>query len=482
MRGEEDELLRRALGYAERYRQSVTARPVAARLDGAAIQQSLADLRTLPAEGVSAEQTLEELVSLAEPGLTSMVGPRFFGWVIGGTLPAALAADWLTSTWDQNAGTGGFGAPAAAAFETHALDWIVQLLGLPKETVGALVTGAMQANFVALASARDQLLYALDWDVQQQGLFEAPEIRVFVGSERHATIDKSLRLLGIGKRLVSCIDSDNQGRMRPQALARELADCDCPAIVCTQLGNVHSGACDPLTEIAEVVDGFRAKRDPGWAWIHVDGAFGLWLRAVPQLAKLAAGAELADSWATDAHKFLNVPYDCGVALCRNARAQRRAMSISGAYLDSGSNVEVPNPGMFSPELSRRARGFALWAALRNLGQSGVAELGSRLHALAKAFATELALHPHFQIANEVCFNQIVLLSAAPRGIDKRTWIGNLNRAIQQEGTCYPTPSVWRGEPVLRFSVCNATTTPSDIRLSAAAVIRVEQRLRAELEA
>jgi glutamate/tyrosine decarboxylase-like PLP-dependent enzyme len=461
--------------YAQRYRDSLDGRAVAAQADSQAIARKLSELEPLRQQGIPALECIQELVALAEPGITAMSGPRFAGWVVGGTLPAALAADWLTSIWDQNAGVGE-GAPAATAFENAALSWVTALLRLPPGVNGTLVTGAMSANFCCLAAARGHLLEVAGWDVQQRGLFGAPPLRVFVGHERHETIDKAVRLLGLGKQALTCIEADGQGRLRASVLARELEQCAEPVVVCAQAGNVNSGAFDPLTEIADCVSRHRERHGPSSAWLHIDGAFGLWVRAVepraPELAALARGAERADSWATDAHKVLNVPYDSGIALCREPRTLRRAMDIGGAYLDSGQQRTSFQPGLLSPELSRRARGFALWAALRQLGEPGVSELVARYAENARCFAQAISGRAGFRVLNEVCFNQVVVLAEAKGGMEPAAWTTRVVRDLQAEGTCYATPSYWHGRPVIRFSFCNARTTQEDALRMADALARV----------
>lgn len=458
--------------YASRYRGSLRERAVAAGADSQAIAQKLSELEARP-EGVPALECIRELVELAEPGITAMSGPRFAGWVVGGTLSAALAADWLTSTWDQNAGVGE-GAPAATAFENAALSAVVALLRLPSSANGALVTGAMSANFCCLAAARGHLLEEAGWDVQQRGLFGAPALRVVVGHERHETIDKAVRLLGLGKQAIMCIEADGQGRMRPAVLARKLESCAEPVVICAQAGNVNSGAFDALSELADCVSQHRARRGPSSVWLHIDGAFGLWARAASrarELSSLADGAERADSWATDAHKVLNVPYDSGIALCREPRRLRRAMDIGGAYLDSGQPRTTFQPGLLSPELSRRARGFALWAALRQLGETGVSELVARYSENARCFAQALSGRVGVRVVNEVAFNQVVVQVDAPNG-DEAPTTTRVVRVLQAEGTCYATPSYWHGKPVIRFSFCNASTTENDARRMADSLLRV----------
>jgi glutamate/tyrosine decarboxylase-like PLP-dependent enzyme len=466
--------------YAERYRASLGERAVAARADSQAVARKLSELQPLPQNGLAPLECIEELVALAEPGITAMSGPRFAGWVVGGTLSAALAADWLTSTWDQNAGVGE-GAPAATAFENAALTWVAALLKLPPGAKGTLVTGAMSANFCCLAAARGHLLEAAGWDVQQRGLFGAPGLRVLVGQERHETIDKAVRLLGLGKQALTCIQADGQGRLRASVLGRELEQCAEPVVICAQAGNVNSGAFDPLAEIADCVSRHRERRGPSSAWLHIDGAFGLWARAAepraPELAALARGAERADSWATDAHKVLNVPYDSGIALCREPRSLRRAMEIGGAYLDSGQQRTTFQPGLLSPELSRRARGFALWAALRQLGETGVSELVARYAENARCFMHAISGRAGLRVLNEVCFNQVVVRAEAPSGVEPAVWTTRLVRAVHAEGTCYATPSNWHGNPVIRFSFCNGSTTQEDTLRMAEALVRVVESER-----
>jgi len=285
-----------------------------------------------------------------------------------------------------------------------------------------------------------------------------------------------VRLLGLGKQALTCIEADGQGRLRSSVLARELEQSDVPVVVCAQAGNVNSGAFDPLEEIAECVSRYRERRGPGAAWLHIDGAFGLWARAAelraPELAGLARGAERADSWATDAHKVLNVPYDSGIALCREPRTLRRAMEIGGAYLDSGQQRTTYQPGLLSPELSRRARGFALWAALRQLGETGVSDLVTRYAENARCFTHAISGRAGLRVLNDVCFNQVVVLAEAKAGTEPAAWTTSVVRALQAEGTCYATPSYWHGRPVIRFSFCNASTTERDALRMADALLRV----------
>lgn len=468
-------LLGAALEHATAYRSALRERPAGAAVSTDALLAQLESLGPLPDEGLAPEQVLHELVRHAEPGLTSMAGPRFFGWVTGGTLPAALAADWMTSAWDQNAGPA-TGAPAASAFEVAAMRWVCELLQLPEDTKGALVSGTMLANFSALAAARSEVLAAAGWDVERDGLGGAPAVRVLVGRERHDTVDKAVRLLGFGKKALRIVDADGQGRLSPSALERELGALMGPVIVVAQAGNVNSGAFDPLDRIAASVEAYR-ERQPGLIWLHVDGAFGLWARAAVETRELARGAERADSWATDGHKLLNLTYDSGLVLTRNPRAQRRAMAVHGAYLSSGSSSALSNPGALVPELSRRARGFVLWAGLRQLGRSGVERLVTRCVRLARELAVELERIPGVRVLNEVAFNQVVV-GAEPRpGTTPEVFIPELAVALQRQGSCYPTPTIWRGTPALRFSISNAETRPEDIRRSAAALGSVHAALQ-----
>jgi glutamate/tyrosine decarboxylase-like PLP-dependent enzyme len=466
-----DVLLGAALGHAVAYRGSLQTRPHAAPASMDVLFEALASLGALPAQGRPPAVVIDELVALAGPGLTSMAGPRFFGWVTGGTLPAALAADWLTSAWDQNAGTAS-GAPAAGAFEVAALRWVCELLELPEHTRGALVSGATMANFTALAAARHQVLAAAGWDVEQDGLGGAPPVRILVGRERHDTIDKVVRLLGFGKRALQVVDADAQGRIVPAALRRELTRAGGPVIVCAQAGNVNSGAFDPLQDIAAALDEHRRAHGSELCWLHVDGAFGLWARAAETTRSLCEGVERADSWATDGHKFLNLPYDSGIVLTRHPRAQRRAMAVHGAYLSSGNPSSLGNPGALVPELSRRARGFVLWAALRQLGRQGVGALVTRCVEHARQLAALLRGCQGLSVLNEVVFNQVVVQATPRAGVPPEDFTRELVVAIQREGTCYPTPTVWRGAPALRFSISNVDTSPDDIRASADAVRRV----------
>ncbi len=411
---------------------------------------------------------LEELVRLAEPGLCAMPSGRFYGWVIGGGLPAAVAADWMTAVWDQNCGTAE-GTPAAAAVEQIAVGWVAELLGLPAGS-GVLVTGCQMANFVGMAVARSEILRAAGWDLEADGLTGAPPVRVVVGAERHGSVDKALRMLGFGRRQLAEIEVDREGRMRPDALAAELGARDLPTIVCVQAGNVNGGAFDPTPAIADAVDAAR-RRAP--AWLHVDGAFGLWARVSPRRRGLAAGVERGDSWATDAHKWLNTPYDCGVALTRHADAHRRAMAGAAAYLP-GADPAVRSPFDYAPELSRRARGFALWAALRQLGRAGCAALVDRACDHAARLAAGLAALPGVEVMNQVELNQLVVRFRDPAGGDDDGHTRAVAARILADGTCYPSATVWRGVAALRISISNWSTDEADIERTVDALARAHR--------
>lgn len=456
-----ESVLERALELSMEWLRSLPTRPVAPGVGAAEIVERIGALPDGPSD---AKEVVTALARAAEPGLTAMPSGRFYGWVIGGALPAALAADWLTSAWDQNASMAE-GTPAAAAFEQVALSWVIDLLALPAQASGALVTGAQMANLVCLAAARTRVLASAGWDVDAEGLIGAPPLAILAGVERHATVDKALRILGLGHGRIRAVAADEQGRMRPDALASALATIDGPVIVCAQVGNVHGGAIDAMPALADVVDSWRAKHRADGAWLHVDGAYGLWARASTTRLALADGAERADSWAVDAHKWLNTPYDCGIALTAHPEAHRRAMSTRAPYLAHEAGATVRSPVDYSPELSRRARGFALWAALRQLGRSGLADLVDRTCALAGRFAEKLATLDGAQVMNEVVLNQLVVRFDP----DSRTH--DLVRRVQAEGVCYPTPTTWRGHPAMRISISNWSTDEFDIDLSFESIAR-----------
>jgi len=411
----------------------------------------------LPDGPTDPAEVVDLLAGAVEPGLMAMPSGRFFGWVIGGTLPAALAADWLTSAWDQNSGMR-YATPGTVAVEEVAAEWVLDLLGLPAGADLGFVTGATMANFTGLAAARQQVLTDAGWDLNRLGLTGAPRVRVLVGAERHDTVDLALRYLGLGE--PTAVPADDQGRIRLDALGAALAAGSGPTVVCLQAGNVHSGAFDPLGAAA-------ALAHEHGAWVHVDGAFGLWAAASPRLRHLVAGHETADSWATDAHKTLNVPYDCGIAVVARPGAVRDAMGVHASYLvhDEGPG----DPFDRVPELSRRARGVPVWAALRQLGRTGVADLVDRLARHARAIADGIASVAGAEVLNDVVFTQV----CAAFGADGRT--RDVTARLIADGTTWMSGSRWRDRDVLRVSVSNWSTDDADVEASVAAVRRASQR-------
>jgi glutamate/tyrosine decarboxylase-like PLP-dependent enzyme len=391
-------------------------------------------------------------------------GPRYFGFVIGGSLPVTVATEWLAAAWDQNAGNYP-ASPAGSVVEEVAGAWLASLFGLPATASVGFVTGATMANFTALAAARHAVLQAVGHDVEEQGLFDAPPVEVVVGQEAHTTIFVALRMLGLGSERVKRVPVDGQGAMLPGELRRVLQGSTGPAIVCAQAGNVNTGAFDPLREIA------AATAERG-AWLHVDGAFGLWAAASPELRHHIDGIEGARSWATDAHKWLNVPYDCGIVFVADPAAHRAAMTVTASYLVRGAG-EVYTPYDHVPESSRRARGLSVYTALCSLGRSGVAELVDRCCALARRMAARLDASPGVTILNQVVLNQVLVRFAAPEdddeAADRRT--AEVIAAVQQDGTCWAGGTTWRGRHAMRISVSNWSTTQDDIDRSAEAILR-----------
>jgi glutamate/tyrosine decarboxylase-like PLP-dependent enzyme len=392
---------------------------------------------------------LRKLDEIVSPATIASAGPRFFGFVIGGSLPVSLAANWLAGAWDQNAGLDS-AMPGVSRLEEVARRWLVDLFGIPATSAAGFVTGATVANFTALAAARHAVLKRVGWAVEADGLFGAPPINVVVGQECHPTLLKSLGLLGLGRKRLTRVPVDDQGCMRPDSLP-SLAG---PTILCLQAGNVNTGAIDPMRALC-------AKAREAGAWVHVDGAFGLWARAVPSLAHLLDGMELADSWATDAHKWLNVPYDSGVALVRDADALRAAMAITAEYLPT--QTDRRNPSDYTPELSRRARGVEIWAALRALGRNGLAEMIERNCRQARRFA-ELLSNAGYRILNDVILNQVLVQF----GDAERT--RKVIEAVQLDGTCWCGITVWQQQTAMRISVSSWATTDEDVEHSAKAII------------
>jgi glutamate/tyrosine decarboxylase-like PLP-dependent enzyme len=455
-----------AAGAAIEFLEGIDDRPVRPERTPVEMMQALAT--PVPEDGMAPEAVVEALVRDLDPGIMAMPSGRFFGWVIGGGVPAAIAADWLVAAWDQNTASAE-ATPAVAAAEEVALRWIVELLGLPTDCSGAFVTGAQTANTVGLAAARGEVLRAYGWDVDADGLQGAPRINVVVGAGRHDTIDNALRYVGLGVRSARVVEADDQGCMRAEALAPILASLDGPVIVCAQAGNVNTGGVDPLAAIADLVDQARAPRPAGAVWLHVDGAFGLWARTSPARRHLVAGVERADSWATDAHKWLNTPYDCGVALTAHPAAHLRAMAIQGAYLPDPDAHPVRSPAQYAPELSRRARGVAVYAALRQLGRRGVTELVDRCCAMALRFRDRLGAADGVEILNQVVLNQVLVRFLPPAG-DADAHTRAVLAAVQREGTCYPSPTTWDGRAAMRISVSNWRTDEADVDRSVAAIL------------
>lgn len=407
----------------------------------------------LPQSPSDPSEVLALLDDIGSPATVATAGGRYFGFVIGGSLPAALVANWLAGAWDQNAAMQVM-SPVAAKLEEIVLEWMVDLLGLPSGSGAGFVTGTTMANFSALAAARTALLKGAGWDVEEDGLFGAPPIHVVVGDEVHVSVLKALSMLGLGRSRVTRVPADAQGRMRPEALP----PLDDHTLVCVQAGNVNTGAFDPAGEIC-------ARAHEAGSWVHVDGAFGLWAAVSPQYAPLLAGAGAADSWAIDCHKWLNVPYDSGVAVVRTPEYLHTAMTLSAAYLTPGDGRE---PWHYAPEGSRRARGVELWAAMRSLGRSGLREMIERNCRQAKEFAERLR-EAGFAILNDVVLNQVLV--SFGRAEDTRRVITE----VQNDGTCWCGGTQWHGHAAMRISVSSWATTDEDVERSVAAMIRIARR-------
>jgi glutamate/tyrosine decarboxylase-like PLP-dependent enzyme len=440
-------LLKRAARAAMDYLEGEETRSVAPSQKAVAALSALRG--PLPPGPTSAEAVLHLLDTYGSPATVSKTSGRNFGFVNGGCLPSALAAAWLVSTWDQNAAFF-VQSPVAVTLEEVALEWVRQLLGLPEGTGGAVVTGATMANFSALAAARHALLAKAGWDVEADGLFGAPPITVVVSEEAHASVGKALGMLGLGRSRVVRVPVDGQGRIRADAVPH----LDERTILCLQAGNVNTGAFDPAAAICPLA------REAG-AWIHVDGAFGLWAAVSPEHHRWTKGFELADSWATDAHKWPNIGYDCGIALVRDPGTLRAAMSMEAAYLVQGEHRE---PSHYNPELSRRARGVELWAGLRSLGRSGMAEIVARTCGHARRFAAGLSA-AGYQILNDVVINQVLVSFGTP----EKT-LATIAR-LQEDGTCWCGPTVWQGQTAMRISVSSWATTKEDVDRSLAAMLK-----------
>ena len=455
------DLLGLTADYASQFLGSLDERPVGA---SATVEELRAALGgPLPQQGLDAAHVVAELIEAAGPGIIAIPSGRFFGFVIGGALPAALAADWLTSTWDQNSAQIG-PTPSAGVVEEVALAWLQELLQLPVGVSAGFVTGCQMAHVTALAAARHRILERVGWDFARDGLQGAPRIRAIVGEERHVTVDRALRHLGIGSAQIQPVPADGQGRMRVELLRDALESGAGPTIVCAQVGNVNTGSCDDVTAIAEAVEGTDA-------WLHVDGAFGLWAAASPRLRHLVAGIEHADSWATDAHKWLNVPYDSGIAFCADPEAHRAAMSVRASYLEQADTDAARDQMDWVPEFSRRARGFPIYAAIRALGSEGITAMVERCCGHATRFAELLGAEPGVEILNEVVLNQVLVRFGDDDALTEATVKG-----VQEDGTCWLSGTVWRGKAAMRISVSNWQTSDDDVERSAGAILEAAARV------
>ncbi|HET9939013.1 MAG TPA: pyridoxal-dependent decarboxylase [Gaiella sp.] len=448
----EREVLGRAAELAAEWYASSAERPIPPSATVAELRQGLGG--PLPEAGTDDLEVVEALARDGEAGLMAMGSGRFFGFVIGGALPAALAADWLVSAWDQNAALL-LPTPTAAVVEEIAGTWVKELLGLPATASFAFVTGCQMAHTTALAVARDEVLHRAGWSVGERGLQGGPQLRIVAGEKRHITVDRALRLLGIGMEQVRLVPVDDQGRMQAALLPSALAEGDGPTIVVAQAGEVNTGSFDDFGAIADACEATGA-------WLHVDGAFGLWAGASDRLRPLVAGVERADSWATDGHKWLNVPYDCGIALCADPAAHRRAMSATAAYLIQVEDAEGREPMAYTPEFSRRARAVPVYAAIRALGRKGVTRLVEGCCDHARAFAERVALLPGCEVLNDVVLNQVLF-----RFADDATTTSAL-AAVQAGGEAWMSGTTWEGRAAIRLSVSGWRTTGSDVERTVAA--------------
>ena len=444
---DERALLSRTAEIAIRYLESLDTRPVRPDADYATMLKVVD--RPVPDDGIGALAVVEELTAVAEPGLTAMGSGRYFGFVIGGALPSSVAADWLVSAWDQNAGLAQ-PTPALSALEAVTGRWVLELLGMPPHSSFAFVTGCQMAHVTSLAAARHAVYQRIGYDLREAGLAGAPPLRVVVGALRHITLIRALRLLGIGRAQERVVPVDAHGRMRVELLEGVLPDDGTPTIVCLHAGEVNTGAVDDLATAVAVA------HERG-AWVHVDGAFGLWAAASPALAHLVRGHAGADSWATDAHKWLNVPYDCGIAICAHPEMHAAAMEYAAPYLTVAESEVERDPMGFSPEFSRRARSLPVWAAIRSLGRRGIAAMIDQSCAHARTIAEQLATLPGCEILNDVVLNQVLLRFED----DERT--SAIVAAVQREGEAWMSPTVWQGRAAIRISVSCWRTDDDDVR-------------------
>jgi len=450
-----DDLLSRTHAHAARFLASLPERHVGATATREELLRALGG--DFPERGEDAAHVVDSLAEAAGRGAIASAGPRYFGFVIGGALPVALAADWLTSTWDQNPGIYA-ASPLSSVIEEIAGKWLLEALDLPRSASFGFVTGCQMANFTALAAARHAVLRDVSWNVEEAGLSGAPRVHLMVSAEAHVTIHTSVRMLGFGTASMHPVETDDHGSMSADALARAVEGREGPMIICAQAGNVNTGAFDPLREIAAI-----ARRRS--AWLHVDGAFGLWARASRVRRELADGIDLADSWATDAHKWLNVPYDNGIAIVRDSASHRAAMTVSAAYLEQTTGVERDAVD-WVPEFSRRARGFTVYAALRHLGRSGVESLVDRCCERARQMAEILRRDSRVRLLNDVRLNQVLVRFAED---DETT--RNVIARVQRDGTCWLAGTTWKGMAAMRISFSNWMTSEEDVERSAVAILR-----------
>jgi glutamate/tyrosine decarboxylase-like PLP-dependent enzyme len=450
------------VNYANSFVESLSTRPVGGPVPVDELRAAFD--APLPEEGIDPSSVVVDLAKAAEPGIVGTTSGRYFGFVIGGVTPAALAADWLTSVWDQNAGLYAAG-PAASVVEEVAGRWLKELLGIPAKSSFGFVTGAQMANFTGLAAARHHVLDQVGWDVEADGLQGAPTITVVAGEQRHGTLDRAVRYLGLGPRKMELVPSDDQGRMRAELLDDVLPAVAGPTIVCAQAGNVNSGAFDPLGPICDIAHSHGA-------WVHVDGAFGQWAAVSPRLQPLLAGHERADSWATDGHKWLNVPYDSGIVFCAHPTSHVGATSFTGAYLQKGEHGERDESD-WNPESSRRARAFAVYASIREHGRKGIVNLIERCCDNALRFAEILEASPVAKVLNEVVLNQVLV-----RFYDDDELTHRIIEGVQRDGTCWLGGTTWQGQAAMRISVSNWSTNENDVDRSADAILRVAAEVKA----
>ncbi len=456
------------MAHAAAYRQNLAAEPRPPSVSYGTMVERFAE--PLPETGMDPGEVIDALATLAAPGLMPMAGPRFFGWVIGGSHPVGVAADWLVSAWGQNTAYHS-PTPSTSAIEEIAERWLVEILDLPPESSIGFATGATVANGTALAAARTGVLLQVGWDPDADGLFGAPPVEVLIGADAHSSVFSSLQLIGFGYKRVTTIDTDAQGRMLPQELERALRGKTGPKIVIAQAGQINTGAFDPFVDIVAV------SKAAG-AWVHVDGAFGLWARATSTLRHLTEGIEGADSWVTDGHKWLQVPYDCGFAIVKDRTLHQRAMTQWSSYLPTillGDRV----PSAVVPELSRRARGVPVYALLKALGRKGVVDMVEQHCALARRFAKLLQEEPGIRVMNEVSLNQVIVNFGYGNAASRRAATEGVIARVQRDGTCFVAGAEWRGDWVMRLSIISGETTSNDIDRSAVAIVaawKVEQGL------